>query len=83
MNYDSPKVLPSEYTSEELVWQGLGIVAMILAVVALSDTDRAALELLERFSYYTNAILVCFTHSMTRLLIRLFCFVAVLLGGAS
>ena len=43
MNYDTPKVLPSEYTSEELVWQGLGIVAMILAVGALSDTDRDAL----------------------------------------
>jgi hypothetical protein len=45
VNYDTPKVLPSEYTSEELVWQGLGIVAMILAVGALSDTDRDALGL--------------------------------------
>ena len=45
VNYDTPEVLPSEYTSEELVWQGLGIVAMILAVGALSDTDRDALGL--------------------------------------
>ena len=44
VNYDTPKVLLSDHT-EELVWQGLGIVAMILVVGALSDTDRDALGL--------------------------------------
>ena len=45
VNYDTPKVLPSEYTTEELGWQGVGTVAMILAVGALNDTDREALRL--------------------------------------
>ena len=45
VNYDTPKVFPSEYTTEELVWQGVGTVAMILAVGALNDTDREALGL--------------------------------------
>ena len=45
VNYDTPKVLPSEYTTEELVWQGVGTEAVILAVGALNDTDREALGL--------------------------------------
>ena len=45
VNNDTPKGLPSKYTKEDLVWQGVGTVAMILAVGALSDTFTESLGL--------------------------------------